>query len=32
MQIVPEDTELKPYIINIKGISELLGVSESNLL
>lgn len=31
MQIVPDDTELKPYIINIKGISELLGVSESNL-
>lgn len=31
MQIVLEDAELKPYIISIKGISELLGVSESNL-
>lgn len=31
MQIVPEDVELKPYIISIKGISELLGISESNL-
>ena len=31
MQIVPEDKELKPYIITIKELSELLKVSESNL-
>lgn len=31
MQIVPEDEELKPYIITIKELSELLKVSESNL-
>lgn len=31
MQIVPEDKELKPYIVTIKELSELLKVSESNL-
>lgn len=31
MQIVPEDEELKPYIITIKELSGLLKVSESNL-
>ena len=31
MQIVPEDDELKPYVVSIKEIAELLGVSESNL-
>ncbi len=31
MQIIPEDEELKPYIITIKELSELLKVSESNL-
>lgn len=31
MQIVPEDEELKPYIITIKELSELLKISESNL-
>lgn len=31
MQIVPEDEELKPYVITIKELSELLKVSESNL-
>lgn len=31
MQIVPEDEILKPYIIKIKELSELLKVSESNL-
>lgn len=31
MQIVPEDEQLKPYIITIKELSELLKVSESNL-
>ena len=31
MQIVQEDDELKPYIITIKELSELLKVSESNL-
>ena len=31
MQIIPEDDELKPYIITIKELSELLKVSESNL-
>lgn len=31
MQIIPEDEELKPYIITIKELSKLLKVSESNL-
>ena len=31
MQIVPDDDELKPYVITIKELSELLKVSESNL-
>lgn len=31
MQIVPEDDELKPYIVTIKELSELLKVSGSNL-
>ena len=31
MQVVREDTELKPYVISIKELSELLGVAESNL-
>ena len=31
MQIIPEDEELKPYVVSIKEIAELLGVSESNL-
>ena len=31
MQIVPEDDELKPYVVSSKEIAELLGVSESNL-
>ena len=31
MQIIPEDEVLKPYIITIKELSELLKVSESNM-
>lgn len=31
MQIAPEDEGLKPYIISIRELSELLKVSESNL-
>ena len=31
MQIVPEDAELKPYIITIKDLAELLGVPASNI-
>lgn len=31
MQIVPEDEELKPYVVTIKELSKLLKVSESNL-
>lgn len=31
MQIVPEDDELKPYIVTIKELAELLGISASNL-
>lgn len=31
MQIVPEDEDLKPYIITIKELAKLLKVSESNL-
>lgn len=31
MQIAPEDTEVKPYTISIKDLSELLGVPASNL-
>lgn len=31
MQIVPEDNELKPYVITVKELSRLLNVSESNL-
>lgn len=31
MQVVREDEELKPYIITVKGLSELLGVPASNI-
>lgn len=31
MQVVREDEELKPYIITIKDLSELLGVPASNI-
>lgn len=31
MQVVREDEELKPYIITIKDLSELLGVTASNI-
>lgn len=31
MQVVKEDEDLKPYIITIKELSELLGVSPSNI-
>jgi len=31
MQVVHEDSELKPYIISVKDLAGLLGVSESNL-
>lgn len=31
MQVVREDEELKPYIITIKELSELLGVPSSNI-
>lgn len=31
MQIVPEDAELKPYVITIKELSELLSIPTSNL-
>lgn len=31
MQVVKEDEDLKPYIITIKELSELLGVSSSNI-
>lgn len=31
MQVVRSDEELKPYIINIKDLSALLGVSTSNI-
>lgn len=31
MQISKEDTEIKPYLLTIKEISQLLGISESNL-
>lgn len=31
MQIVPEDEEIKPYIITIKDLSELLEVPASNI-
>ncbi len=31
MQIVPEDAELKPYIVTIKDLAELLGVPASNI-
>lgn len=31
MQIVPEDAELKPYIVTIKDLADLLGVPASNI-
>lgn len=31
MQVVKEDEELKPYIVTIKDLSELLGVPSSNI-
>lgn len=31
MQVVSEDEELKPYIITVKELSELLGIPSSNI-
>lgn len=31
MQIKYDDTELKPYVITIADLSELLGISRSNI-
>lgn len=31
MQIKPDDTEIKPYLVTIKQLSELLGISAANL-